>query len=75
MRQPVQNIRPNDLVLLKEDNPAGKWTAAVAGKWIAARVIKCYPGNDGMVRVVDIKPNDGIYQRPHHKICLLPINQ
>lgn len=74
-RHPVQNIKVNDLVLLKDDTlSAGKWTAAPAGKWNSARVVKCYPGKDGQVRVVDLKTKDGIYQRPVHKLCLLPLN-
>ena len=36
-----------------------------------AKVINTCPGNDGIVRVVDIKTSKGTYRRPVHKLALL----
>ena len=40
-------------------------------KWPLARVIKTYPGKDGIVRVVNIKTQRGSYRRPVHKLAVL----
>ena len=40
-------------------------------KWPMARIIKTYPGEDGVTRVVDIKTAKGIYRRPVHKLAPL----
>ena len=59
-------IKVGDLCLLRnEQYPPCKWPLA--------RVIKVYPGSDGMVRVVDIKTATSSYTRPISKISLLPL--
>lgn len=65
-RLPIKNIEEGALVLLKDDH-------LPPGLWKLARVIKCHPGADENVRVVDIKTQDGILRRPVHKLCQLPI--
>ena len=45
----------------------------IPSKWPLARVVKVYPGNDGVVRVGDIKTSKGIYCRPVHKLASLPL--
>lgn len=44
-------------------------------QWPLARIVKTYPGNDGTVRVVTVKTNNGsLYTRPAVKIApLLPL--
>nr|XP_049464868.1 uncharacterized protein LOC120956216 [Anopheles coluzzii] len=59
------NVREGTMVLLKEDNLPPL-------KWRFGRVLKIYPGDDGLVRVVDVKTKDGIYRRAITKICILP---
>ena len=36
-----------------------------------ARIIKTYPGRDGIIRAVDIKTSKGLYRRPVHKLAIL----
>ena len=51
------------MVLLTEE--------VMPSKWPLARVIKVYPGNDGIVRVADIRTLRGSYHRPVHKLAPL----
>ena len=39
--------------------------------WSLARVTRVFPGDDGTVRVVEVKTKDGHYTRPVAKICSL----
>ena len=41
------------------------------GRWPLERVVKTYPSNDEVVRVVTIKTDHGTYTRPVHKVALL----
>lgn len=61
-----ENMRPNQIVLIKEDN-------LPPTKWLYGRIIKVHPGKDGLVRVADVKCKNSILSRPIHKLCLLPI--
>ncbi|XP_054722391.1 uncharacterized protein LOC129232176 [Uloborus diversus] len=64
-KKPRRNLRVNDLVLLKEDNlPPLQWSLG--------RVVQVFPGDDGAVRVVDVKTQRGQFRRPITKCCLLP---
>ena len=45
---PTRNLAADDIVILIEDG-------LMPTKWPLARIIKTYPGRDGIVRVVDIK--------------------
>ena len=64
---PTRGLVPDDIVLLIEDK-------ILPTKWPLARVIKVYPGSDGVVRIVDIKTAEGLYRRPVRKLApLLPI--
>lgn len=60
------NIQPGMMVIIKEDN-------LPAQVWRLGRVERVYPGDDGFVRVVDVRTKGGILQRPIHKLALLPI--
>ena len=57
-----RNIETNDLVLLKEDNVS-------RSHYLQARVIKTYPGKDGVVRTVKVKTPNNILVRLVGKIC------
>ena len=57
-----RNIKTNDLVLLKEEN-------VLRSHYPLARVIKLYPGKDGVVRTVKVKTPSNTLVRPVGKIC------
>lgn len=65
--QETINLKENDVVLVKEDKVA-------AANWILAIVKKTFPGSDGQIRVVTLQSKNKEFQRPIHKLCLLPIN-
>lgn len=61
-----RNIKEETLVLLKEECLPGF-------NWKRARVTKAIKGNDGLVRVVELRtPSGGITSRAINKICPLP---
>ena len=62
------NIKTNDLVLIYEKYASKSF-------WPIARVIKCYPGPDGKVRVVDLKTENGIKRRPIQLLYMLEESQ
>ena len=41
------------------------------GQWRMARIVNVIPGNDGVVRVSEIKTSAGNLLRPFTKLCLL----
>ena len=59
-----RNIEVGDMVLLAETN-------VPRGYWQLARVIEVYPGEDGVVRVAEVKTKSGKLTRPVAKLCLL----
>ncbi|XP_055714350.1 uncharacterized protein LOC129808593 [Phlebotomus papatasi] len=62
------SLQPGDLVTIKEDNlPPMKWSLG--------RIIECFPGADGHVRVATVKTATGIYKRAIGRLCPLPINE
>ena len=62
--RPSRNLCEGDIVILQEDG-------LVPTKWPLARVVKVYQGKDGLVRVVSVKTQSGIYRRPVNKIAPL----
>jgi hypothetical protein len=44
------------------------------GLWLRGRVIKTYPGEDGVIRVAEVKTNLGVLKRPVVKLCVLKLN-
>ncbi|GFU55641.1 integrase catalytic domain-containing protein [Trichonephila clavipes] len=55
--KPRRNLKVNDMVLVKEDNlPPLQWSLG--------RVVQVFPGDDGAVRVVDVKTQRGQFRRP-----------
>ena len=61
---PSRNLSVGDIVILIEDG-------VIPTRWPLTRVIKTYPGSDGIVRVVDIKTSKGSCRRPIHKLAVL----
>jgi len=61
-----QQIKVNDLVLIKDENQPPQ-------TWKLGRVHQVHPGSDDIVRVVTIKTADSEFKRPITKLCLLPV--
>lgn len=57
----------NDLLLIKDEN-------LPPCQWKLGRVIDLHPGDDGLIRVVTLKCQNGILKRPIVKLCPLPMN-
>lgn len=63
-----ENLNIGDLVLIRHENfPPTKWPMG--------RILELHPGKDGLTRVVTLKTQQSILQRPITKICRLPINE
>lgn len=60
------NVQPGQIVLVSEDNEAPT-------NWSLGRILKTYPGTDGLVRVADVRCRSKTLSRPIHKLSLLPI--
>ena len=41
------------------------------GEWNIGHVVRVYPGEDGLVRAVDVELPSGIFRRAIHRLCLL----
>ncbi|XP_033209222.1 uncharacterized protein LOC117168016 [Belonocnema kinseyi] len=62
------DITIGSLVVMKEDN-------APPLHWKLGRIILSNPGKDGVVRVVSLKTETGIYKRSVKGLCPLPIEE
>ena len=60
----MKNVSVDDVVVVREDG-------MVPTLWPLARVVRVYPGKDGLVRVVDVKTSKGVYKRPVTKLVVL----
>jgi hypothetical protein len=66
-QQSVKPIQEGDVVI--EVNPNNHRNC-----WPKGRVIKLYPGKDGITRVVDMRLSNGhVFKRPVAKLCILPV--
>ncbi|GFQ80136.1 integrase catalytic domain-containing protein [Trichonephila clavata] len=63
---PSPNLRVNQLVLLKDPNTKPL-------DWPMGRILEVFPGDDGLVSVVEVKTSSGILRRAIQKIVPLPI--
>lgn len=61
-----EDIALNTLVLIKED-------ALPPLRWRLGRVLRVFPGKDGVSRVADVSTTTGIVKRAFSKICPLPL--
>ena len=63
-RKALPNLKPNDLVLLVDDNiPRGHWNLG--------HVLEVNPGPDGMVCTVKVKTKDSVFIPPIQKLFLI----
>ena len=62
--RPARNIEENDIVLIIDPSTP-------RGLWPTGRVIRTFPGADGVVRSAVVKNKNGEYRRPVAKLCLL----
>lgn len=60
------DVMVGSIVLLREENTPPL-------KWPLGRITRVHKGADGLVRVVDIRTQNGTYTRAISKICILPI--
>ncbi len=67
-RQQVPNYEVGELVLLSDEQSKRK------GKWSLARIIQTFPGDDGVVRTVELKTKCGMFVRPVSKLFKLEEN-
>jgi len=51
------DVRIGGLVLVVEDNQP-------RGRWNLGRVVKTFPGNDGLIRTVKVQTKQGTFKRP-----------
>ncbi|XP_075230309.1 uncharacterized protein LOC142329520 [Lycorma delicatula] len=61
------NLCEGDLVLICDDNTSPLF-------WKSGIVTHAFMGSDNLVRVVDIRTSNGVFRRPIHKLCLLPLS-
>ena len=64
-RQHTKNLVTGQLVLLSDEQSKKK------GKWCLARITWTLPGDDGIVRTVEVRTADGTYIRPATKLFQL----
>lgn len=63
----MNNIELNQLVLIIDENQP-------PNRWAIGRVIATHPGNDGFIRLVDLKTQNGTTSRAISRICPFPDN-
>ena len=67
-RRPQKSLQVRDVVLLKD-------TELFTRSWPLARIIETHLGKDGLVRVVTLKTEKGIYKRAVHCLVPLPVEE
>ncbi|XP_026467480.1 uncharacterized protein LOC113371047 [Ctenocephalides felis] len=63
--QPSQPAEVGDMVVVREDNLPPL-------HWRLGRILDTHPGDDGLVRVVTIKTQNGVLKRAINRVCVLP---
>ena len=63
-----RNVRVDDWVILADAN-------AIRGKWQTGRVVTVFPGDDGLIRNIEVKTSNGTYRRPVNKICVIYLSE
>ncbi|XP_075163386.1 uncharacterized protein LOC142236021 [Haematobia irritans] len=64
-QKPSENLEENMLVVVREEN-------LPPNVWRLGRITRVYPGNDGRIRVADVRTERGIITRPITKLVVLP---
>ncbi|XP_055910470.1 uncharacterized protein LOC129944834 [Eupeodes corollae] len=59
-----KNIEIDDVVLIRDENQP-------PCRWLTGRIVKTYPGQDGLVRVASVVTAKGEFKRPICKLCPL----
>jgi hypothetical protein len=62
--KPQRNMAEGDIVLILDE-------ASPRQTWPLGRVVKTFPGRDGLVRSAQVKTKWTVLTRPVHKLCLL----
>lgn len=65
-KQHTDNIKINSMVIIKDNNLPPTC-------WKLGRIVEVHPGQDGLVRVVSIKTQNGIVKRAISQVCVLPL--
>lgn len=61
--QPKRNVTKDDVVLIVDTTSRGSWTLG--------RVDSVVPDRHGVVRIVNVKTQTGVLQRPVDKLCMI----
>lgn len=64
---PKYNIKVNDMVMLRN-------VLTPPTTWLLGRIVKVFPGKDGLVRSVEVRTEYSHFKRPIGQVCLLPID-
>lgn len=62
--RPKRNVKCGDLRLIADENSPSK-------RWPLERIIKTFPGKDGLVRSAQVKTSWSVLTRSVDKLCLL----
>ncbi|XP_055527696.1 uncharacterized protein LOC129720267 [Wyeomyia smithii] len=62
----TSNVRPGMVVLLHDKTQPPL-------SWKLGRITGVYPGDDGLVRAIDVFSNGATYRRPINKVSIIPI--
>lgn len=60
-------VKPGQMVIIREDN-------LPTMQWRLGRIEDVFPGQDGLVRVANVRTGTKVIRRPIAKLCLLPID-
>lgn len=63
-RTPTRNFVVGDFIL-------DDWKNAPRGRWRTGRIVKVYPGADGLVRAADVEYSTGVLRRGTDQLALL----
>ncbi|KMQ89534.1 hypothetical protein RF55_10830 [Lasius niger] len=66
-RSEQENLKPNDLVLLRDDNLPFL-------KWKTGRIVEVHAGKDKLVRVLTVRTTSGNTKSAISKLCKLPLD-
>ena len=64
--KPSCPVQIDDVVIICDDNMP-------RSSWPRGRVVAVHPGQDGIVRVVDVKTSTGVFRRPVIKLCVIDV--
>ena len=59
-----RNVAVDDFVIMADSN-------AVRGRWNMGKILQVFPGEDGLVRNIQVKMASGTYMHPITKICAI----